>query len=155
MRSIQASQGCPGSSQARHAPTPSFICELPLLNTAAEERQLLVRLDCARQVYNACLGESLKRLERMRASAEYVTAQLLPKGPRASATAKVRSAAFAAVRQQFGFREYALHTYAVQFSHSWLGEHLDSNTVQKLATRAFLATQRYAFGKVGKPRFKG
>ena len=39
-------------------------------------------------------------------------------------------------------------------SHQWLGEHLDSLTVQKLATRAFTAAQHYAFGKRGRPRFK-
>ena len=55
----------------------------------------------------------------------------------------------------YRFREYDLHAYAVQFSHAWLGEHLDSNTVQKLATRAFQTVQQHAFGKRGRPRFRG
>ena len=38
--------------------TPSFICELPLVLVSDDERRLLIRLDCARQVYNAVLGES-------------------------------------------------------------------------------------------------
>jgi len=100
-------------------------------------------------IYNACIGESLKRLARMRESGNYRTAQKLPK------KTKERTAAFAAARKQFGFGEYDLHAYATQFSHSWLGEHLDASTVQKIATRAYLATQRYAIGKNGKPRFKG
>jgi putative transposase len=133
----------------RRAKTPSFIGELPLVITPAAERQLLIRLDCARQIYNACLGESLQRLRQMRQSESYRAAQKLPKKTRERATA------FAAVRQQFGFREYDLHTYAKQFGHSWLGEHLDSLTIQKVATRAFLASQRYAIGQSGKPRFKG
>jgi len=129
--------------------TPSFVCELPLVVTPADERALLVRLDCARMVYNACLGEALKRLEKMQASKEYQAARSLPR------KAKERAAAFRAADEQYGFREYDLHAYATQFSHSWLGEHLDSNTVQKVATRAFLAAPRFSFKKSGKPRFKG
>ncbi len=137
------------------AKTPSFICELPLQVTPADERHLLVRLDCARQVYNACLGESLKRLERMRPSPDYQAARAMPKSKKKSPAAVARAAAFKAVNEQFGFQEFDLHAYAVQFSHSWLGEHLDSNTVQKVATRAFQAAQQHAFGKRGQPRFKG
>jgi transposase len=129
--------------------TPSFICELPLSVTPADERKLLIRLDCARQVYNACLGEALKRLRLLRASPEYQAARQLACG------SQKRTAAFREANVQAGFREYDLHAYATQFSHSWLGAHLDSNTVQKVASRAFHAAKQYAFGKRGKPRFKG
>jgi hypothetical protein len=135
--------------------TPSFICELPLSVTPAEERKLLIRLDCARQVYNACLGEALKRLRRLWDSAEYQAARQLPRGCKHSPAAQKRTAAFREANVQAGFQEYDLHAYATQFSHSWLGEHLDSNSVQKVATRAFQAVQQYGFGKRGKPRFKG
>jgi putative transposase len=135
--------------------TSSFICELPLAVTPSDERHLLVRLDCARQVYNACLGEALKRLTLLRASEAYQKACKMPKGARGSSAANERHEAFKQANKQAGFREYDLHHYAVQFSHSWLGEHLDSNTVQKVATRAFLAVQQYALGKRGKPRFQG
>ena len=131
------------------AKTPSFICELPLAVTPADERKLLIRLDCARQVYNACLGEALKRLRRLQASPEYQAACQLRRG------SQKRTAAFREADQQAGFREYDLHAYATQFNHSWLGKHLDSNTVQKVASRAYQAAQQYAFGKRGKPRFKG
>ena len=137
------------------AKVPSFICELPLVVTPAVERQLLVRLDCARQVYNACLGEALKRLSRLRESVAYQAARKLPQGPRNSEAARKRADAFRAANAQVAFSEYDLHAYATQFSHSWLGQHLDSNTVQKMATRAFLAVQQFAFGKRGRPRFRG
>jgi len=137
------------------AKTPSFICEVPLVVTPVQERRLLVRLDCARQVYNACLGESLKRLRLMRASQDYQSACRLPRGRKNSLESKARAAAFRVVKARFGFREYDLHRYAKQFGHSWLGEHLDSVTIQKVASRAFLAVQQYGFGKRGKPRFKG
>jgi transposase len=38
---------------------------------------------------------------------------------------------------------------------TWLGEHVDSHVVQKLANRAFEAVQKVAFGKARKVRFKG
>lgn len=137
------------------ATTPSFVCEIPLEANPAAERDLLVRLDCARMVYNACLGESLKRLDTLRAADTYQAACKMPKGPQKSPTAIARSAAFRAANAQAGFQEYALHTYAKQFGHAWLGEHLDSLTIQAVATRAFRAVQQHAFGKRGKPRFKG
>jgi hypothetical protein len=116
--------------------TPSFITEIPLSVDQAQERTLFVRLDCARQVYNACLGEALKRATRMKASPEYAAAKKLPRGT------KQRSETCAAVRKQFGFREYDLHAYATGIGKCWLGDHLDSNTIQKVATRAFQAVLR-------------
>ena len=53
------------------ANTPSFITELRLKVNRAQERRLLVRLEAVRQVYNACLGESLKQLKLMRESRGY------------------------------------------------------------------------------------
>src|SRR5258706_14047885 len=38
--------------------TPSFVCEVPLRVSRTQERTLLARLEAARQVYNACLGEA-------------------------------------------------------------------------------------------------
>ena len=39
-----------------------------------------MRLEAARQIYDACLGESLKRLTLMRESREYQAARKLLKG---------------------------------------------------------------------------
>ena len=136
--------------------TPSFVCELPLVLSSADERVMAVRFDVARQAYNACLSETLRRLDLLRESKEYQAARKLAKGKKGSPAAKARAAAFRAVNERFGFREYDLHAWAAEhIKHEWLGEHLDINTVQKLATRAFKAAQQYAFGKQGRPRFKG
>jgi len=61
------------------AKTPSFITELRLKVNRAPERRLLVRFEAARQVYNACLGESLKWLN-LTLMREYQAARKLPKG---------------------------------------------------------------------------
>ena len=119
------------------------------------ERRLLVRLEAARQVYNACLGESLKRLKLMRESREYQAARKLPKGEPKSEAWEARRAAFSAVRQRFQFGEYALHDDAKPFGHSWSGDHLDSHGVQMVAARAFKAVLRVGVGRAGRPRFKG
>ena len=39
------------------AKTPSFVAEIPLRTTAADEATLETRLDAARNIYNAALGE--------------------------------------------------------------------------------------------------
>ncbi|MBC8449518.1 MAG: transposase [Chloroflexi bacterium] len=132
----------------RQTNTDSFTTEIPLRTAPAQEQALLARLEAARQVYNACLGESLKRLALLRQSKCYRAALKIPEG-------KARSQAFRKAQAAVGFREYDLHAYAVQFNHCWIGEHLDINTIQKLATRAFNAAQQHAFGQRGRPRFKG
>jgi putative transposase len=146
----------PTQSKREAARRPSFVCELPLVLSSRDERVMAMRFDVARQAYNAGLSETLRRLDLMRESKEYQAARKLPRGNKGSPAAKARAAAFRAVNQRFGFREYDLHAWAAEhIKHEWLGEHLDINTVQKLATRAFKAAQAYAFGKRGRPRFKG
>jgi putative transposase len=125
--------------------TPSFVCELPLVLAGDDERILGVRFEVAHQAYNL-----------MRESKAYQAARQLPRGPKGSEAAKARSEAFRAVNLRFGFVEADLQHWAVAaINHQWLGKHLDANTVQTLATRAFKAAQQYAFGKRGRPRFKG
>jgi hypothetical protein len=48
------------------AKTPSFVSEYELRVGPGQASTLRVRMDAARQVYNACLGESLKRLGLLR-----------------------------------------------------------------------------------------
>jgi len=108
----------------------------------------LVRLEAGRQLYNACLGEALKRVRLMRQSKAHARARKMPPG-------KERTRAFNVVNQEFHYSEYALHAYATRIRHSWIGEHIDSNTAQTLATRAFKASQRLLFGRAKRVRFKG
>ena len=59
--------------------TPSFVCEVPLRVSRAQERTLLARLEAARQVYNACLGEARRRVRLVRESKAYQHARTLPR----------------------------------------------------------------------------
>lgn len=129
--------------------TPSFVCEVPLRVTPAQERTLLARLEAARQLYNACLGEARRRVSLIRQSKPFQHARSL------SSEDPSRKPLFAQVRTQYAFSEYALHAYASTLRQSWLGTHLDANTTQKLASRAYQAANRLLVGQAKRVRFKG
>ena len=129
--------------------TPSFICEIALKVSPSDERVLLARLEAGRQMYNALLGEAKRRVALVRQSKLYQRAQALPKDDPA------RSNLFAQARERYGFREYDLHRYAGEQRQSWLGNHLDSLTVQKLASRAYAAANLLLLGRAKRVRFKG
>lgn len=114
-----------------------------------DETVLLRRLEAARQMYNACLGEALRRVKLIRQSKDFNKARSL------KASNPERKVLFKQARERYDFSEYALHSYSTHLKQSWLGEHIDSNTAQKLATRAYKAVERVLFGKAKKVRFKG
>jgi DNA-nicking Smr family endonuclease len=100
-------------------------------------------------MYNACLGEAMRRVRLIRQSKDFSKARSLkPKNPE-------RKVLFKRAREQYDFSEYALHSYSTKLRHSWIGDHIDSNTAQKLATRAYKAVEKVLFGKAKKARFKG
>ncbi len=128
--------------------TPSFVLELPLKSTSVEESIILTRLEAGRQLYNACLGEALKRLDLIRQSREFQKVIVLPEG-------NERTVRFKNLNKECGFTEYALHDYAAAIRESWIWEHINSHIAQKIATRAFKAVQKKAFRKAKNVRFKG
>src|SRR5262249_21194866 len=65
-----------------------------------------------------------------------------------------RQAAFAALRQRYGFSEYALQEYAKTVRVSWLADHLDAVLAQTLASRAYRALNRVCVGQARRVRFK-
>src|SRR5258707_13314047 len=129
--------------------TPSFVCEVPLRVSRAQERILLARLEAARQVYNACLGEARQRVRLVRQSKAFQRARTLPRDDAA------RKMLFAQARAQHAFSDYALHAYVQPMGHAWLGDHLDSLTLQKRASRAYGAANRLLVGTARRVRFKG
>lgn len=140
--------------------TPTFIHELRLNTTPSELKILNRRLDVARQLYNACLGGSLTRLRLLKESKLYQAALKLPKQIKNKKGKlidnKERKRYFKEAKDNCGFSEYALHAYLTTiYSKTWLSTHVDSLTSQKIATRAFQAVEAYAYGRKGRPRFKG
>ncbi len=128
--------------------TPSFVLELPLETALNQETIILTRLEAGRQLYNACLGEALKRLDLIRQSREFQKFIILP-------ACEERTDKFKNLDKEYGFTEYALHDYVTRIRDSWIKKHINSNIAQKIATRAFKAVQKKAFGRAKNVRFKG
>jgi len=130
--------------------TPSFVTEVPLIVSSQMERELTARFNAGLRLYNACLNEAETRMKLVRQSAAYQSARTLPKG-------KARTEAFKAARTPYRYSEYDLHSYAglVAKRSKWIAQKLDVNTIQKLATRAFKATEGVMFGRSKTVRYKG
>src|SRR5659263_770625 len=106
--------------------TPSFITELPVKNTSADEGTILVRLDTGRQLYQACLGEALERLALIKKSKEYQAIKKLPKTISRKHNPE-RTEAFKALNRKEGLTDYAIQHYATGIRNSWMEEHIHAH----------------------------
>lgn len=133
----------------RRAHSSSFITELPLVVDSQAEKELLARFQAGRQLYNACLHEAMVRMNLVKNSDAYNKAKKLPKG-------KARTIAFKEARSAYRYSEYELHSFATFTSKKskWIAKSIDSNTQQKLATRAFNTSEKVLLGRAKKVRFK-
>jgi hypothetical protein len=129
--------------------TPTFLLELPLVVHEGQAKRLRAHLEAGRQFYNAVLSAGQKRLRRMRADPAWQQARALPRTQK-----QERKAAFAALREQYGFSEYAFHELARKLHVSFLADHLDAVLAQTLATRAYRAINRVCVGEARRARFK-
>jgi len=117
---------------------------------------MLGRFESARRLNNAVLGDGLKALALMRESKAWAAAKALPKGEAKSAVRNARNEAFKASNLHFGFTEYALQALATAHKNAaGFDNRLGAHETQKIASRVFASLQEYAFGKRGRPRFKG
>jgi len=113
--------------------TPTFILELAIVSSPHDEAELNARFEAARQLYNACLDEAKRRLDLLRQSNEFTHARKMPKTVKGKRN-KGRSLAFKELNDKFGFSEYDIHLYATKIRNSWINDHIDSSTAQKLAS---------------------
>lgn len=137
--------------------TPSFITEIPLVVNPSEERVLLSRVEAGRQLYNACLGEAIRRVRLIRQSKLFGQAKKLPKTIKGKPN-KARSDAFKVAWEAYELSDYSLQAYAIKIRNGgsgWIGQHIDADTAQKLGTRAFLAARNVILGRSKRVRFKG
>jgi hypothetical protein len=137
-------------------PKPTFITELPLVTSLAQDAVMQGRFEAGRRLFNAVLGDALKALDLMRQSRQWQAARALPKGEPKSSERKARAAAFKACNEHFGFTEYGLQAVATGHKNAAaFTDRLGAHETQKIGTRAFAAVQEHAFGQRGRPRFKG
>jgi hypothetical protein len=139
----------PQQSTPPRKKTPTFLLELPLVVQAGQAARVGGHLEVGRQFYNAVLSAGQERLRRMRADPAWQSARAIPR-----TQPQERRAAFAALRERYGFSEYAFHELAKGLRVSWLAEHLDAVLAQTLATRAYRALNRVCLGKARRVRFK-
>ena len=132
--------------------TPSFITEIPLKVDNRLESKLDARFQAGRQLLNACSNEALIRMELVRKSEPYQQAKKLNREKQK----KQRKDLFKKATEQYRFSEYDLHSFATVTAKSsiWIAKNVDSNTQQKLATRAFKAVEKVLFGQAKNIRFK-
>ena len=133
----------------KRSKTPTFLLELPLKVDEGQAKRLRAHLEVARLFYNAVLSEGQSRLRRMKADPAWQAACAIPRSHTAA-----RAAAFAALRQQYGFSEYGLHEYAKTARCTFLAEHLDAVLAQTLATRAYRALNRVCLRQAKRVRFR-
>src|SRR5712692_9536009 len=129
--------------------TPTFLLELPLVVNPGQAKRLHAHFEAARCLYNALLGEALKRLRCMRTDPQWQTVRAIPRTQK-----QERQAAFSRLRQDYGFSEYAMHDFAKKANCTWIADHIDAMMAQTLATRAYRAVNRVCLGKARKVRFK-
>jgi hypothetical protein len=128
---------------------PTFLLELPLLVDESQAKRLRAHLEVGRAFYNAVLSEGQRRLRQMRADPCWQAARAIPCSHK-----QERQAAFSALRERYGFSEYALHEYAKEARVCWLADHLDAVLAQTLASRAYQALNRVCVGQARRVRFK-
>src|SRR5260221_1743152 len=129
--------------------TPTFLLELPLVAEAGQAARVGAHLEVGRQFYNAVLSAGQQRLRRMRADPAWQAARAIPRTHK-----QERRAAFSALRERYGFSEYAFHELAKELRVSWLADHLDAVLAQTLATRAYQALNRVCVGEARTVRFR-
>lgn len=134
--------------------TPSFITTIPLIVTSRDEKEIDARFNSGMRLLNACLNEAEIRMNLVRNSEAYQTARKIPRST--PEQVKARGEAFNAARKAYRFSDFDIQAYATQVANSsrWIAEKVDSNTQQKLATRAFKAVERVLLGKAKSIRFK-
>jgi len=129
--------------------TPTFLLELPLLADAGQAARVRAHLEVGREFYNAVLSAGQQRLRRMRADPAWQAARAIPRTQK-----EERRATISALRERYGFSEYAFHELARKLRVAWLAEHLDAVLAQTLATRAYRALNRVCLGMARRVRFK-
>src|SRR5690242_12340143 len=133
----------------KRSSTPTFLLELPPRVDGGQTQRLRAHFEAARCLYNALLGEAMKRLRAMRADPAWQEAHAIPKAHK-----QERKEAFAQLRQAYGFSEYALYGFTKQANCAWIADHIDALMAQALADRAYQAANRVCLGQAKNVRFR-
>jgi hypothetical protein len=117
--------------------------------SSGQEKELLSRLQAARQLYNCCLGEALIRLRQVRNSEPYKQAKKT-KGK------ETRIALYQQADTENRFTDYDMKTFATLTANrsKWMSDKLGAHEKQTIGTRAFKAVKKIQLGQAKKVRYK-
>lgn len=133
----------------KRSATPTFVLTIPLVVKPGEDRTLVARMEAGRRLYNATLGEALRRHGLLKQSKDWQFTHAI-------ADKKLRGSEFQRLSKEAGFTPADIITFARKCKNEagWK-DRIGSNVAQRVAEQVFAAIQQYAFGKRGRPRFKG
>ncbi len=154
----------PNRARKRERGTPVHTISWPLRPRPGQQRVIEYRFRTGVQVYNALLGESLKRSRAVKADPEYAVALAMPKGTanRGCPVKAARQALFAAIEDRHGFTKAGIESFGKDLRQGHVADHLKVHEVQVLASQAYRAVADWHYqpkaatnpkGK-GRPRFK-
>lgn len=141
--------------------TPSFTQDFPLETNSGSNKELNSRFNAGMRLLNACLSESRKRLKQSCNHPLWNVAKSMPSripGKKKGETIAnpEKSKLFGIIQEETGWTDYSIQAFAIKTANGskWIAEKIDSNTQQKIGTRAFKATARLIYGNAKSVRFK-
>lgn len=126
--------------------TASYVVQYELLTTNRDRKSLEKKFNSAKSIYNACLNECLKRLDRLKKNEEY-SSFLKEK------SSKERNRRLIEIELSLNYSEYDMHKY-VKDIRKLYSKHIGSLEAQKLATRAFQTVEKLHYHIADKVNFK-
>ena len=126
--------------------TASYVVQYELLTTTRDRKSLEKKFNSAKSIYNACLNECLKRLDRLKKNEEY--SSLLKEK-----SIKKRNRKLKEIELSLNYSEYDMHKY-VKDIRKLYSKHIGSLEAQKLATRSFQAVEKLHYHIADKVNFK-
>lgn len=130
---------------SKKSKTPSYVLTLKMKYNISDKSALNKYFELSRRLYNAILGETLRRFNLMRESKLYQLA-------RKETNKKLKQKMFIDAEIKYGFREYDISKFTTKLmvnEYSSLGSHIKA----KLVKRAYEAVDKLRFGNAKKVNF--
>ena len=132
--------------------TASFIHEFQLKVSKHSLKKYNIKFNAAKELYNAILGELLKRYKLMLSDIRYQNAIEIYKQDNLKTEAKT---IFDKLNIEYQITKNDLQKLAKDIKNKcYMKDHLDSVSIQKLSDRIFDTYTKWIYKKGGKPRFK-
>ena len=123
---------------------PTYNFALPLKTTKKDDTKLTHRLHVSNCIYNAVRDRAVKIINKLWADKEYD--ELAHKKDKT----KEDKERLEAIRKEYGFTEFDMNKYAAKLRHNYPNS-VDVHEAQNQAHAAFLAAEKYLYGKGGEP----